>query len=252
MDLAMSEVKETQKFQVAKTSGPIETARYIKRRLTDYVATRLINKWDVKHGVDTGGRIPLNSAGIEVSGGHARSGYDVVSTPPRVFGYIANLFPDPREDYSYLDIGSGKGRTVLLASELGFKACIGVEFASFACDIARKNLADYVSPVSRRSPCRIVNACATECTFPDGNLALFFNNPFSPDIWPEIVRRVSSVADEDRAVTVILIGSFSDTIRGAASLFVRSGAFGRRTEGVTPRFWDSYAPFHFIVLENRR
>ncbi len=139
---------------------------------------------------------------------------------------------------------------MLLASELGFKACIGVEFASFACVIARENLEHYISSVTNRSPCSILNACATKYAFPDGNLALFFNNPFSHEIWSEVAERVSGLARQDRAVTVILIGSFPDTIRDAASLLVQSGALKRRAKGVTPHFLDSYAPFHFIVLEN--
>ncbi len=85
----------------AKAVGPVKSARYLKRYFTDYVATQLIRKWDAKHGVDTGGRIPLNSNGIEVAGVHARSAYDVVSTPPRVFAHVANFFPKQREDYSY-------------------------------------------------------------------------------------------------------------------------------------------------------
>jgi hypothetical protein len=138
----------------------------------------------------------------------------------------------------------------MLASELGFKSCIGVDFASFACDVARENLLRYKSPVPERSPCAIFNECATKCAFPDGNLLLFFNNPFAMDLWPEVARRVTEAADQERAVTIILIGSFPDTIRAAADIFTRSRAITKRVEGLTPRFWDSYAPFHFIVLAN--
>ena len=240
------------KIHAVKTAGALEGVRYIKHQLTDRVATHLIERWDSKHGVDTGGRIPVNPVDIEVSGSHARSAYDIVSTPPSVFAHVSKFFPTPRADYSYLDIGSGKGRTVLLASELGFQACIGVEFAKFACDVARKNFERYVSKNSHRSPCTVVNSCATKCTFPDGDLVLFFNNPFSLEIWTEMAQRLSSLAEQNRAITVILIGSFPDTIRGAATLIIQSGAFGMRAKGITLRFWDSYAPFHFIVFENRR
>jgi hypothetical protein len=243
-------MKPTAKFYV-RIVGPIDGARYIKRRLMHYIVTYLRNNWDLKHKVDTGGRISLNASGIEVSGDHARSAYDIVSTPPSVFTCLSKFFPERRGDYSYLDIGSGKGMTVLLASEMGFKACIGVEFASFPCETARKNLQHYIGSGSPRSPCLIVNACATEFRFPDGNVVLFFNNPFAPEIWRKMVPRLVDIANQARDVTIILTGSFPDTISGAADELVQSGIFVRRTEGVTPRFWDSYAPFHFFVLDKK-
>ncbi len=229
---------------------PIAAARTLKRRLADRVAEHLTHKWDQQHGVDTGGRVAINASRVAVVGDHAGSGYDIVSTPPSVFAYLSRYFPAQRNDYSYMDMGCGKGRTVMLASELGFKACIGVDFASFACDVARENLTRYKSPAPERSPCAIFNDCATKCAFPDGNLLLFFNNPFAIDLWPEVARRVTEAADQKRAVTIILLGSFPDTIRAAADIFTRSHAITKRAEGLTPRFWDSYAPFHFIVLAN--
>jgi len=36
----------------------------------------------------------------------------------------------------------------------------------------------------------------------------------------------------------------------AADIFTGSHVITKRAEGLTPRFWDSYAPFHFIVLTN--
>lgn len=230
--------------------NPIETARSLKRRLADIIATRLTANWDLKHAVDTGGRIPLSASGIEVSGDHARQGYDVVSTPTSVFSYVSKFFAERRSEYSYLDIGSGKGRTVLLASEMGFKLCLGVEFASFACEIARKNVQSYIGSGAQRSPCLIVNDCATKFEFPAGNLVLFFNNPFSDEIWRQVVPRLVAIANQDRDVTVILIGSFPDKIRDAAGELARSGAFVTEAQGLTPRYWDAYAPFYFFVLRS--
>lgn len=232
--------------------NPIATARTVKRRISHQIAILLTRKWDKRHGVDTGGRVAINASRVAVVGNHAQSGYDIVSTPPNVFAYLTRYFPDHPNNYSYMDIGCGKGRTVLLASELGFKTCIGIDFASFACEIARKNLTSYKSAVAKRSPCAIFNECATKCAFPDGNLLLFFNNPFGADLWPEVTRRIAEAANQDRAVTIVLLGSFPDTIRAAADLLTQSQVISKHAEGMTPRFWDLYAPFHYIVLTNSR
>lgn len=224
--------------------------RRFKRRLAGKLATHLSNNWDCKHGVDTGGRIPLSSPGVEVTGNHVQWGYDIVSTPPSVFSYMARFFPTCRAEYTYVDLGAGKGRTVLLASEMGFKYCVGVEFANFASEIAQNNLQSYIGASANRSPCSIVTKCATKFPFPDGNVVLFFNNPFSEKIWKDVVPRVSDLAKNKQAVTVILIGSFPDMIRVAAEMLLQSGDFMRSAAGITPRFWDSYARFHFFVLKS--
>jgi predicted RNA methylase len=235
-------------ISVVTISGRItRTKRWLARQL----ATHLSKNWDLKHRVDTAGRIPLTSLG-ENAGGPAQWAYDVVSAPVSVFSHIARFFPSHREECTYVDIGAGKGRTVMLASEMGFKRCVGVEFAAFAAKIAQKNLQSYVGKFSSRSPCSIVETCATKFRFPEGDLVLFFNNPFSEEIWKQVVQRLCDISNVNRTITVVLIGSFPETIRNAADLLVQSSAFVRRAEGITPRFWDSYARFHFFVLDRNQ
>jgi len=43
--------------------------------------------------------------------------------------------------FSFIDFGSGKGRVLLIASQLPFKSVIGVEFSRELCEIANSNIA---------------------------------------------------------------------------------------------------------------
>ncbi|MBS0243428.1 MAG: class I SAM-dependent methyltransferase [Proteobacteria bacterium] len=222
-------------------------ARYAKRAAAYWVTSALLRRWDRYHRVDTGGWFRFD--GADTAATHAKRGYDVVSTPPSIFKFMARYFPPTLATYTYVDIGSGKGRTVLLASEMGFKRAVGVDLSEFACDIARKNLLTYRSSACPRSALEIVNADATHYALPDGDLLLFFNNPFGVDVWADMVRNVAAAPCQDRKITIVLIGSFPDAIKIAAERLESMAGFRIRAKGMTPRFWDSYARFHFFVLD---
>jgi predicted RNA methylase len=85
-------------------------------------------------------------------------------------------------------MGAGKGRVILLASELPFRRVLGVEFAPALVDIAQQNIAHY----SRRVCTNTAVACqdATELELPDENLVVYFYNPFSHDIMAAVAQRI--------------------------------------------------------------
>lgn len=225
----------------------LQAAVFAKRKAAYRITLLLLERWDRAHRVDTGGWLRLDAnpaAGMEFKGG-----YDVVSTPPSVFRFVSRFFPCSRETCTYVDFGSGKGRTVLLASELGFKRSLGVDLADFACEVARRNVVSYRSRAAQRSACEIVNADATSYEIPAGDVVLFFNNPFGPDVWPAMAGRIGAACDARRSITVVLIGSFPDTIRAAARLIEEASPLRTRAQGVMPRFLDAYARFHYIVLD---
>ena len=49
----------------------------------------------------------------------------------------------------FIDFGSGKGRALLLASELPFKKIVGIEFSPPLHEIARANWRNYLSATQR-------------------------------------------------------------------------------------------------------
>ncbi len=221
-------------------------AIFAKRKVAYRITLLLLRHWDRAHNVDTGGWLRLDP----VPGVAFKGGYDVVSTPPSVFRFVARFFPASRGNSTYIDVGSGKGRTVLLASELGFKAAIGVDLAGFACEVARRNLVSFRSATRPRSPCEIINADATQYDLPAGDLVLFFNNPFGADVWPAMAEKIGAACSAQRRITIALIGSFPDTIRVGASLIEQASPLRIKARGMMPRSLDAYARFHYIVLED--
>ena len=81
-------------------------------------------------------------------------------------------------DFTFLDLGSGKGRTLLMASEYPFRRIVGVELLPSLNEIARENLAAYKSESQKCFAVESTCADATQFPFPEGPLLIYLFNPF--------------------------------------------------------------------------
>ncbi len=81
-------------------------------------------------------------------------------------------------DFTFLDLGSGKGRTLLMAADYPFRRIVGVELLPALHQIAQENLRQYKSESQKCFGLEAVCADATDFPFPDGPLVIYLFNPF--------------------------------------------------------------------------
>lgn len=81
-------------------------------------------------------------------------------------------------DFTFLDLGSGKGRTLLMASDYPFRRIVGVELLPALNAIARENLFVYSSDTQKCFALESMCADATSFPTPDGPLVIYLFNPF--------------------------------------------------------------------------
>jgi SAM-dependent methyltransferase len=81
-------------------------------------------------------------------------------------------------DFTFLDLGSGKGRTLLMASDYPFRRIVGVELLHSLHQIAQENLRLYKSESQKCFPLESICADATAFPLPDDPLVIFLFNPF--------------------------------------------------------------------------
>src|SRR6266567_1927518 len=81
-------------------------------------------------------------------------------------------------EFVFVDLGSGKGRTLLMASDYPFQRIIGVEFLPSLNRIAEQNLAQYKSDSQRCFAIESVCADATTLSLPVTPLLIYLFNPF--------------------------------------------------------------------------
>lgn len=81
-------------------------------------------------------------------------------------------------DFSFIDLGSGKGRTLLMASDYPFRRIIGVELLPSLHQLAQENLTQYKSDSQTCFALESICADATTFPFPDDPLVIYLFNPF--------------------------------------------------------------------------
>jgi len=81
-------------------------------------------------------------------------------------------------DYTFIDLGSGKGRTLLMASDYPFHRIVGVELLPSLHEIAQENLRQYKNESQRCFTLESICADATAFPLPAEPLVIFLFNPF--------------------------------------------------------------------------
>lgn len=129
--------------------------------------------FDLLHGTETGGRISSGDLGAVSLSALYATGY--LGVPPSALRPALAALPIRYEEFSFVDIGCGKGRALLIAAEFPFQRLAGVEIAPELCEIAEANVALKPQWQNRIS---VVNEDASTFVFPDGPLVLFLYHPF--------------------------------------------------------------------------
>jgi hypothetical protein len=106
--------------------------------------------------------------------------------------------------FTFIDLGSGKGRTLLMASDYPFRRIVGVELLPTLHEAAVENLRKYRSESQKCFASESICGDATEFAFPAEPIILFLFNPL-----PEAgLRRVfenlrQSLSEHSREVYVL-------------------------------------------------
>lgn len=146
------------------------------------------HSFDRDHGVDTSGTVALEE--LEVPDNLRSRAVRYEAVDPVFFSHVLERAPvDDPSKYLFVDLGSGKGRALLLAAQAGFQRVIGVELDPHLDAIARRNIGVF----SVRHPLtefEQVNGNATEFEFPTGSTVLFLNNPFDELLTSKVLENV--------------------------------------------------------------
>lgn len=117
---------------------------------------------------------------------------------------IECLVPDPSE-YSFFDIGSGKGKALIIAGNYPFKQVRGIELDQRLHLIAENNLAMAGQKMQRRcAEIRSTQADAVACSEYADHSVIFLFNSFQDDQLKRLVDRISEHARRNDGHTVLV------------------------------------------------
>jgi len=106
-------------------------------------------------------------------------------TDPKAFHEMISQLDIDYSQFTFIDLGSGKGRTLLMASEYPFHRVLGVELLPELHRIAMDNIARYKGGVGERV--ESICADARHFEFPPAPMVLFLFNPFPQTVFEEVL-----------------------------------------------------------------
>ncbi len=147
--------------------------------------------FDEEFGVRTSGLV----AGRHLKSGHAHDRHATAyyGVAPSVFRALLRRWQKSRpaapiEQFTFIDIGAGMGRAMLLAAQLPFRQVIGVELNPTLVRIARRNLAAWRAAGRAQAPMKMICGDAAEFPLPAGPCLAFFFNPFGATVMRRLLK----------------------------------------------------------------
>ena len=144
----------------------------------------------------------------------ALSGAPYQPTEPTLFREMLESLEIEFAEYTFIDLGSGKGRTLLMAAEFPFRRVVGVELFPELHQIAVENIAKS----EHRERMEAVCMDARDYEFPAGPLLLYLFNPLPAAALERVVENLRNSLDAaPRAVRVIYHNPTCENVLAKAS-----------------------------------
>jgi SAM-dependent methyltransferase len=158
-----------------------------------------IHPFDRKYGTDTGGYLgPEELVKGRENDAH-NYGYSAIA--PSVFHEACRRWRETLpavsgkiEAYSFVDVGAGKGRALLLASELPFRKVIGVELSEELAHNAQRNVARWNRVARPKAKIRVMRQDALEFQWPRTPLLVYLYNPFACSLIAQMAEGLAASA----------------------------------------------------------
>lgn len=209
--LVTAQVLQERTAHAAATDGKVntplallsdETGPFLQTRIRlGHYQSRL---FDWRYRVDTCGQQSVSQLGI--TGQRAVEVHGFSSSSIGIVRAILARLPIQHKEWVFTDLGSGKGRTLLLASAYPFKRVVGVEHAYSLVDISRKNLRNFIGRRSCFDSTIVVGDVLDYLPPADENLLVYMFNPFSAQLIARCVDRLANAplaADKRRMLCFV-------------------------------------------------
>lgn len=122
-------------------------------------------------------------------------------TPMRDALRLIDAVPLAPEGTTFVDLGAGMGRVVLLAAQRGYRSVVGVEISPALAQVARENIAAHDPPLTK-GRVRITRADASTFRLPRGDLVIYLFNPFREEVLAPVIDRIR-MGDARREVILL-------------------------------------------------
>lgn len=199
--------------------GPYHLLRAYRQTRRNYCIA-VPNEFDQEYNVETSQRVHMTDLRVDSPNWIYADGY--WPTPPQVVRKGLSGLGIKYEEFTFIDLGSGKGRVLLLASEYPFRRIIGVEFSPELHAIAQENIRRYKSSTQK---CRDISSFCMDFTvfqLPDEPLFVFLYNPSSQEVTTTLANNLArSLREHPRPLWVMYVTPAYDVFSSGKPLNLR-------------------------------
>ena len=164
-----------------RSVGLRKTLGHIFGTLADY-------RFDRKYGIDTAGWIPISD--LVVLGSNSEYGENYQPSRVAPLRRVLRQLDIPR-DNTFIDIGSGKGRALIIAMEHGFTRVKGIEFAGDLCEIARANTERARGALRTEARPEILHSDVVDYAIQDDDTVFYLFNPFDATVMQSVANAIA-------------------------------------------------------------
>jgi SAM-dependent methyltransferase len=144
--------------------------------------------FDLKYGTDTGGVIEAGA--LDIADDQVAHANRYQTAIVEVFVSLLTELPIRYEEFFFIDLGSGKGRALLLASQFPFKEIIGVELSPSLHRIACCNIQIYRDDFQRCQKIRSICEDAAKYQIPPEKAVFYLFNPFDEQVMQIVLENI--------------------------------------------------------------
>jgi len=196
--------------------GVVKTMQGIMSKVGDYA-------FDLRYGTDTATRVDLQD--LQIESGNKRRGVNYMPTHAGPFSKLIRALDLPKEGV-FVDLGCGKGKILLLASQYGFKRLVGVEFSHELCEAARRNADIFQMKTGIAADIVIVELDVVEYEIEEDQNVFFLFNPFDDVVLRRTLGNiVSSFERKPRMIWLIYNHPTCSDIIDQQSCFSKFGSY---------------------------
>jgi hypothetical protein len=164
-----------------------------------------VHPFDQEFGTDTSGLVVAEELR---DGRRKKSIYNTgyYATAPSMFRQAFANMDIEFERFTFVDLGAGKGRILLLASNFPFQRVIGVEFIPKLQQAATQNIALYHPPARRCQDVECILSDVRDFVFPPVPLVIFMWHPFVGRVFEQVMAHLEdSLRREPREVYLVYL-----------------------------------------------
>lgn len=166
----------------------------------NYIVSDLL--FDMKYKIDTINTEQLEN--LDIDSPNVKHGVYYEGTNAYIFKNAFSSFKIDPSRSCFIDFGSGKGKAMFMAAEMGFRKVIGVEFSIELVEICRANLEIFKAKTNTKTEFEIIHMDASQYEIPAEANLLFFSNPFNETLTTKVIENVLSSYDKSPRETWVI------------------------------------------------